>query len=286
MKKLLFSLFFILFANAVLAQPPGPVIGTAVAIPNGSFSCTQSSFPSPIGTTNETPVTMCFNYYNLGYFNLSYLLISGLCGPFPLYNTLSFTIGDSAYTQTLLSGTIVPTSTNATITSLPANTWYTICYTWLPNCTQFSGCPLIYSTALPIDLLYFNGKYNTDLQAVELQWATATEKNVESYLVHKSEDLVNFELVAEVDAKGNSTTTTVYDAYDYGKLNNIVYYRLTENTIDGQQITHGIVAVSNKLQEENISQVYDVTGRQMNQLFPGVNVVKQGNAYFKVIKLK
>ena len=286
MKKVLFSLFLILFANLVLAQAPGPVIGNAVAIPAGSFACTQAPFPSPIGINTENPVTFCFSYYNLGFFNLSYLLISGLCGPFPLYNSLSFTIGDSAYTQTLLTGTIVPTSTNATITSLPANTWYTICYTWLPNCAQFSACPLIYSTALPIDLLYFDGKYNNDLQAVELQWATGTEKNVESYLIHKSEDLINFELVTEIDAKGNSTTTTVYEAYDYGKLNNIVYYRLTENTIDGQQIPHSIVAVSNKLQEENISQIYDVTGRQLTQLFPGVNVVKQGNAYFKVVKLK
>lgn len=281
--KTILTFACILFATLCYSQPPGPVIGTAVAIPNGSFSCTQSSFPAPIGITNETPVTMCFNYYNLGYFNLSYLLISGLCGPFPLYNTLSFTIGDSAYTQTLLSGTIVPTSTNATITSLPANTWYTICYTWLPNCTQFSGCPLIYSTALPIDLLYFNGKYNTDLQAVELQWATATEKNVESYLVHKSEDLVNFELVAEVDAKGNSTTTTTYSAYDYVKLNNIVYYRLTEKTIDGQEITHGVVAISNKLQEESITEIYDVTGRKLNQVLPGVNVIKNGLKYYKIV---
>jgi len=281
--KTILTFAFLLFATLCYSQAPGPVIGTAVAIPNGSFNCTQAAFPSPIGINNENPVTYCFNYYNLGFFNLSFILISGLCGPFPLYNSLSFTIGDSAYTQTLLSGTIVPTSTNATVTSLPANTWYTICYTWLPNCAQFSACPLIYSTALPIDLLYFNGKYNTDLQAVELQWATASEKNVESYLIHKSEDLVNFELVTEVNAKGNSTTTTTYSAYDYVKLNNIVYYRLTEKTIDGQEITHGVVAVSNKLQEESITQVYDVTGRKLNQVLPGVNVVRQGNAYYKII---
>jgi len=287
MKKILFSLLFVLIAVPSLAQLPGPVIGPAVAIPAGSFSCTQQPFGAPIGISGEpSAVTMCFTYYNIGPINLSYLLVNGLCGPFPLYNSLSFQIFDASGTQFITSGTIVPVANNITITSLTPSTWYNICYTWTPNCAQFSACPLIYTSALPIDLLYFNGRYNEENHTVELNWATATEKNTDKFVIEKSDDLILFETVASVNAAGNSTSTSYYQVYDYGKLNKTVYYRLVEKTIDGESIIHNIIAVSNKLIDESISEIYDITGRKLNMLLPGVNVVKQGNAYFKVIQLK
>jgi len=282
MKRAFTILFFLLIWLNSYSQPPGPVIGTAVAIPNGSFACTQAPFPSPIGINNENPVTMCFNYYNLGYFNLSFILVNGLCGPFPLYNTLSFTIGDSAYTQTLLSGTIVPISTNATVTSLPANTWYTICYTWLPNCTQFSGCPLIYSTALPIELLYFEGKVENNNTI--LKWATATEKDVDQFIIEKTYDGQSYIKVTEVKAIGNSTNTNFYETIDYNETKEIVYYKLIELTVDGQKIDRSIIAVNRK-EQNNQMQIFDITGRELKEYKSGFNIIKQGEKYYKIIKI-
>jgi len=282
MKYLILFLLSLTISIVSLAQSPGPVIGTAVAIPNGSFACTQAPFPAPIGVNTENPVTMCFNYYNLGYFNLSYLLVNGLCGPFPLYNTLSFTIGDSAYTQTLLSGTIVPISNNATVTSLPANTWYTICYTWLPNCAQFSACPLIYSTALPIELLYFEGEVENN--NVILKWATATEKDVDKFIIEKTYDAQSFIKVTEVEAVGNSTSTNFYEAVDYNETKEIVYYKLIELTVDGQKIDRSIIAVNRKEQNNQV-QIFDITGKELKEYKSGFNIVKQGEKYYKIIKI-
>ena len=288
MKKILFSLLFSLITLTSLAQLPGPVIGTAVAIPAGSFNCSQQSFGAPIGISGEpSDVTFCFNYFNVGPVTLSFILVSGLCGPFPLYNSLSFTVYDSAGTNLVASGTIVPTANNNNLSILMPGTWYTICYTWTPNCAQFSGCPLIYTSVLPIDLLYFKGGYSNEMNASILTWATATEKNVDKYIIQRTYDLISYETVAEVDAVGNSTTTNEYVAYDYVNLTSTVYYKLIEITIDGQEIIHDIISVNNKFIIDNtITNVYDITGKELKQLEPGVNVVKQGSTYFKVIQLK
>lgn len=281
MKYLLWLI--LLIGLEVKAQLPGPVIGTAVAIPAGSFNCTQSTFPAPVGVSNEgDPVTMCFNYYNIGPINLSYLLVNGLCGPFPLYNSLSFQIFDSTGTQFITSGTIVPIANNITITSLTPSTYYTICYTWVPNCLQFSGCPLIYTSALPIELLYFNGEIKDN--NVILKWATATETNVDKFIIEKTYDAITFTTVAEIKVEGNSTNTNFYETIDYNETNELVYYKLVEVTIEGQRIDQSIIVVNRK--NQNIpSQIFDITGKELNDYKSGFNIVRQGEKYYKIIKL-
>jgi len=281
MKHILWLILLIGFE--VKAQLPGPVIGTAVAIPAGSFNCTQSTFPAPVGVSNEgDPVTMCFNYYNVGPINLSYLLVNGLCGPFPLYNSLSFQIFDSTGTQFITSGTIVPIENNITITSLTPSTYYTICYTWVPNCPQFSGCPLIYTSALPIELLYFNGEIKDN--NVILKWATATETNVDKFIIEKTYDAITFTTVTEIKVEGNSTNTNFYETIDYNETNELVYYKLVEVTIEGQRIDQSIIVVNRK--NQNIpTQIFDITGKELNDYKSGFNIVRQGEKYYKIIKL-
>jgi len=287
MKNIILILLFILIGSSAFSQPPGPVIGTAVAIPNGSFACTQAPFPAPIGINTENPVTFCFNYYNLGFFNLSFILVNGLCGPFPLYNSLSFTIGDSAYTQTLLSGTIVPTSTNATVTSLPPNTWYTICYTWLPNCAQFSGCPLIYSTALPVELLNFEGTYDPIRNINKLIWATATETNSDYFEITKSYDLEYFFDPIRVESSGNSTVLNQYSYNDNNfKRNVTIYYKLSEVDFDGNKKDLAVISISSNYENSLEVEIFDVLGRKQTDYVNGINIIKRGEKYSKVIKIE
>ncbi len=286
MKRIIILLTIVLTSITAFAQLPGPVIGTAVAIPAGSFNCTQSTFPAPVGVSNEgDPVTMCFNYYNIGPVNLSFILVSGLCGPFPLYNTLNFSIYDSAGTTFIISGTIVPTSSssNTTLTSLIPSTWYTICYTWVPNCPQFSGCPLIYTSALPIDLLYFNGSVENNIAT--LVWATASEISVDRYQVSRSSDLVNYTIVGSIESTGDSQTTKLYRLVDGDKITTTTYYKLTEITENNNIIDHKIIAVNPSSVDIDTMQIYDIFGREVYSIKEGVNIIKKGNAYYKVIQV-
>jgi hypothetical protein len=287
MKKILLILLFIIIGSNSFSQLPGPVIGTAVAIPAGSFACTQQSFGTPIGVSGEpSQVTMCFSYLNIGPINLSYLLVNGLCGPFPLYNTLSFEIYNSSGTQLITSGTIVPVSSNATISILTPSTLYNICYTWTPNCAQFSACPLIYTSALPVELLNFEGSYNPIENVNELMWSTATERNSDYFELTKSYDLITFFDPVRIESNGNSTTLSQYSYIDSNfERNKTIYYKLTEVDFDGYKEDLSIISI-NSFYENNLEiEIFDVLGKKQTDFINGVNIIKRGDKYSKVIKI-
>lgn len=284
--KALFTLLILTMLGVNSIAQNGPIIGPATAIPAGTFACVQQSFPSPIGTQNDNPVTYCFTYQYVGPVNLSFLLVNGLCGPFPLYNTLSFSIYDSSNTTLIVNGSIIPTANNTYIDYLVPGTWYTFCYTWGPNCPQYSACPLIYTSLLPIQLLYFKGYYDIKLDCVVLSWGTATEKDVDYFIIQKAYDLDNFVDIATSDAAGNSVVTNNYLIVDCEELlTQTAYYKLIEVTVDGERIDQGTIALSKKVKIDNEIQIFDVTGRELKDFQIGVNIVRQGEVYYKVVKL-
>lgn len=274
MKSILTCLLLFLFCTIGYAQCPGPVIGTAVALPAGSFSCVQQPFPSTIGLNSEgTPVTMCFSYYNIGPINLNYLLVNGLCGPFPLYNTLSFTIYDSACTALTIAGSILPTSVNATISSLTPGTFYTICYTWVPNCPQYSACPLIYTSALPVELLDF--KVTAGKESNRIEWATASQSEVDSFIIEKSWTMDSWAHVGTIQGAGNNNTLTRYAMEDTDLSNGVLYYRLSEKLYSGQINILDIVSLKRNMVPKE-EKTYDMLGRTMGRDFRGVRIITNG----------
>jgi hypothetical protein len=186
-----------------------------------------------------------------------------------------------------LSGTIVPTSTNATVTSLPANTWYTICYTWLPNCAQFSACPLIYSTALPVELLNFEGTYDPIRNVNKLIWATATETNSDYFEISKSYDLEYFFDPIRIESSGNSTVLNQYSYIDNNfKRNVTIYYKLSEVDFDGNKKDLAVISISSNYENSLEVEIFDVLGRKQTDYVNGINIIKRGETYSKVIKIE
>lgn len=270
MKKLL-TILLLFYAAIAFPQCPGPVIGTAVALPAGSFSCVQQPFPAPIGLASEgTPITMCFNYYNVGPINMSYLLVNGLCGPFPLYNTLSFVIYDSACTALTITGSILPTSVNATISSLTPGAWYTICYTWVPNCPQYSACPLIYTSSLPVELIDF--KVIPTNKSNVVTWSTATQSEVDSFIVEKSWELVKWYPVETIKGAGNNNQFTKYTIEDVELSMGTTYYRLFEKLFSGQVNQLKTVAVRRSIYPKE-ERTYDLLGRTIGRDFRGIRII-------------
>jgi hypothetical protein len=288
MKKLILLLLFLITCSSAFSQCPGNVIGTAVAIPNGSFNCQQQQFFSSIGGVNEGPVTMCFNYYNIGPITLDYLLVSGLCGPFPLYNSLNFQIYDSSCTSLVTSGTIVPVASSTIIAFLNLNTWYTICYTWVPNCTQFSACPLIYTLdPLPINLLTFEGTYDYKKNVNRITWSTASEINSDYFELTKSYDIEYFFDPIKIKSVGNSSTLSqyFYDDTNFDR-NKTIYYKLTEVDIDGIRKELAIISINLNFDNSLSIEIFDVLGRKQKNYVDGVNIIKRGEKYSKVIKIQ
>lgn len=83
---------------------------------------------------------------------------------------------------------------------------------------------------LPIELLSFTA---TPVEReVVLDWETATEKDVDYFVLVRSDDAQAWEEIGQVDAVGNSTSLSTYSWIDEEPLIGISYYRLKAVDID------------------------------------------------------
>jgi hypothetical protein len=80
---------------------------------------------------------------------------------------------------------------------------------------------------LPVELIHYSGLFRNG--STELAWTTASEKNSDYFLIERSYDNSNFELVGKVAASGNSNYEQNYSLRDENvRKNTIVYYRLRQ----------------------------------------------------------
>lgn len=88
-------------------------------------------------------------------------------------------------------------------------------------------------TVLPVELLSFGAE--ADESSVVVQWSTAVEHNTSHFDVQRSTEGLYFEHLGRVQATGNSSTTTDYSFVDPVPLTGLVYYRLAQVDMDGQE---------------------------------------------------
>lgn len=68
---------------------------------------------------------------------------------------------------------------------------------------------------------------------IEIKWTTASETNVDYFLIEKATELIDWTFVAQVPSQGNSLTPTFYQYLDLEKLPGDIYYRLTKVDSNG-----------------------------------------------------
>lgn len=118
------------------------------------------------------------------------------------------------FVSTFTGGTRVPVNEGAYINDLTFSCFSDIC-----------------AEPLPVELTSFDATNGEDC-AIELTWKTATETNNAYFNVEKSTDGINYETIATVESRGNSTTQTTYSYTDHSPtLDN--YYRLTQVDLSG-----------------------------------------------------
>ncbi|MES2133041.1 MAG: T9SS type A sorting domain-containing protein [Bacteroidota bacterium] len=84
---------------------------------------------------------------------------------------------------------------------------------------------------LPVELLSFNATKNNS--KVDINWATASEKENASFNVEKSKDGISYETVFSCAGKGNTSSTTNYSGMDEYPFNGLSYYRLKQTDNNG-----------------------------------------------------
>ncbi|MCF8284986.1 MAG: T9SS type A sorting domain-containing protein [Sphingobacteriales bacterium] len=100
----------------------------------------------------------------------------------------------------------------------------------------------IASAPLPISLVKFTADKISE--KVKLNWVTATEINNDKFIIERSADGENFELVSEVKGAGNSREINSYNVVDATPLKGTSYYRLTQVDFNGASETFAPVAVN------------------------------------------
>lgn len=94
-------------------------------------------------------------------------------------------------------------------------------------------------TVLPIKLANLSAKANGS--SIVVNWATETETNNSHFILEKSTDGLNFNLIANVSSKGNGAT---YNHTDFSPANGNNYYRLTQIDNNGTKVTYDPVVVN------------------------------------------
>ncbi|MGY2132025.1 T9SS type A sorting domain-containing protein [Hymenobacter sp. HD11105] len=102
---------------------------------------------------------------------------------------------------------------------------------------------------LPVNLISFSATSRT--QGVVVQWATSMEKNNDGFEVERSSEGRQFERVAKVKGKGQSTQKQTYCIIDGTPLSSLTtYYRLRQIDFDGMVAYSNIVAVKSGAGDE------------------------------------
>lgn len=98
-----------------------------------------------------------------------------------------------------------------------------------------------YYSTLPVELLYFHAE--ADGPSVRLEWATATERENDHFIVQRSSDGFVFEDVARIPGAGDSNVARFYSIHDPRPNMGISYYRLVQVDNDGTTDESAMVPV-------------------------------------------
>jgi len=137
------------------------------------------------------------------------------------------------------------------------------------NCgTQVRFFNIITNGALPVELLYFEGKKAGNSNYLE--WVTATEHNSSHFIVEKSDDGFNWDKIGQILSAGNSTQEIHYDLTDNNVLPIYNYYRLKQFDIDGANKEYGPIVINNKSQIKIIAKRTNLIGQEVDENETGI----------------
>jgi hypothetical protein len=130
---------------------------------------------------------------------------------------------------------------------------YLLTYSFTNGFSGFgAGIPGL--SPLPVGLLTFNG--HLDKNSSLLNWTTSWENSTRNFDLEKSSDGDHFYRIASIAAAGNSNSEKKYSFRDH-QLNQMNYYRLRMNDLDGRSTLSQVVLVRYDEVSQNIWVVHN-----------------------------
>jgi hypothetical protein len=148
------------------------------------------------------------------------------------------------------------------------------------NYSQWNGIPgfsggsgaviLIPISVLPIELTSFAAICEESTNLVSVQWVTASEQNTSHYTIERSIDGINWELIGEQGAAGNSTNSISYQFIDNQVREfSTIYYRLNQFDLDGAKEQFGPISVECGSIENGFKLFPNPAGNNVTAIFTG-----------------
>ncbi|MCC9166323.1 T9SS type A sorting domain-containing protein [Pontibacter harenae] len=105
--------------------------------------------------------------------------------------------------------------------------------------------PTSIPTPLPVEIMYFTGVANNG--QVLLQWATASEKDNDKFVIERSQDGKSYSAIGTVSGNGTTNQVQKYSFTDMSPLHGTAYYRLKQVDFDGKSAYSKVVGVDSKV---------------------------------------
>lgn len=122
---------------------------------------------------------------------------------------------------------------------------------------------------LPVQYLSFTGKKDNGI--VELNWATASEKDASHFDIERSANGVNFEKIGSVSASGNSNRVIDYSFVDTNPVSGNAYYRLKQVDYNGQYEYSKIININSVKNAEEVQIVPNPNNGSFNVVVTGTS---------------
>lgn len=127
------------------------------------------------------------------------------------------------------------------VQSTASGSLFSVYRTGLTSFSQFGiASPII--NPLPIELVFFNGQCGNNFTT--LNWQTASENNTSNYIIEKSDDGYNWNVIGSKEAAGNSIELIDYQYNDENRSNGLSYYKLKQVDNNGAVNIYGPIAVN------------------------------------------
>lgn len=94
---------------------------------------------------------------------------------------------------------------------------------------------------LPIELYSFIA--NCDNNNINIKWSTMSETNNDYFVLWKSYDGVDFEIIGQIDGAGNSNSYLEYE-FSYQDIIENIYYKLQQIDYDGNNTYSDVISVN------------------------------------------
>ena len=112
------------------------------------------------------------------------------------------------------------------------------------------------------------GSYN------DVNWSTISETNTSHFLVERSVDGVNWEIIHFKEGAGNSSEEIHYSFEDYSFRQGINYYQLSQFDLNGESRTYDMIAVNNQVHEKEIVRIVNMIGQEVNESYTGPRIIQ------------